>query len=255
MDRPEIRFGRPNRCSRSLRRLAATVLAGLAVATVAQAEGEVKKPAAAGELPLVFESSFDRTGLEGWTFTDPKAWALATRGQPARRVLELNAASKYEPAVRSPFNIALSKATDVGDFVMDVDVQSTGRDYGHRDLCLFFGYQDPSHFYYVHLGKEADPHANSIFLVDGKPRISIAEARTGGTPWTDGWHKVRIVRKTADGLIQVYFDQMDEPAMTAHDKTFLHGLVGVGSFDDTGRFDAIRVWGASTSGDPSPAKP
>ena len=27
------------------------------------------------------------------------------------------------------------------------------------------------------------------------------------------------------------------------DKTFLWGKVGFGSFDDTGRFDAVRVWG------------
>jgi hypothetical protein len=67
---------------------------------------------------------------------------------------------------------------DLTDFVMDVDLRSTGRDYGHRDLCLFFGYQDPSHFYYVHLGKQADAAANSIFRVDGRPRVSIAEKRT-----------------------------------------------------------------------------
>src|SRR5207342_556777 len=97
---------------------------------------------------------------------------------------------------------------------------------GHRDLCLFFGHQDASHFYYAHLGKEADPHANSIFLVDGKPRVSIAESRTKGTPWTVGWHHVRLVRKVEDGRIEVFFDDMATPAMVAHDKTFAHGRVG-----------------------------
>ena len=67
-------------------------------------------------------------------------------------------------------------------FVLDVKVRSTTRDYGHRDLCLFFGHQDPSHFYYVHLGKQADEHANSIFIVNGKPRVSIAESRTRARP-------------------------------------------------------------------------
>ena len=44
--------------------------------------------------------------------------------------------------VRSPLNIALVRGHDLADFVMDVAVRSTGRDYGHRDLCLFFDYQD-----------------------------------------------------------------------------------------------------------------
>ena len=70
-----------------------------------------------------------------------------------------------------------------------------------------------------HLGKQAGPHANSICLVDGKPRVSIAETRTEGTPWTDRWHHVRVVRTVKDGLIRVYFDDMDKPAMTAHATT------------------------------------
>ena len=59
------------------------------------------------------------------------------------------------------------------------------------------------------------------------PRVSIAETRTKGTPWTDGWHHVRLVRNVKDGLIQVFFDDMNQPAMTAHDRTFDHGRIGV----------------------------
>jgi hypothetical protein len=201
------------------------------------------KPEVAGNLPLALKADFDDGDREAWTFTDPAAWRIATLEPPARGVLELKGASRYEPPVRSPLNIALARNADVRDFVLDVDVRSTGRDYGHRDLCIFFGYQDPSHFYYVHLAKEADPHANSIFRVNGEPRLSIAEDRTQGTTWTDGWHHVRIVRKVGDGLIRVFFDDMATPVMTAHDQTFDHGQVGLGSFDDTGQFDALRVWG------------
>jgi hypothetical protein len=31
--------------------------------------------------------------------------------------------------------------------------------------------------------------------------------------------------------------------VTAVDKTLGHGLVGIGSFDDTGSFDDIKLWG------------
>jgi hypothetical protein len=39
----------------------------------------------------------------------------------------------------------------------------------------------------------------------------------------------------------VFFDNMDEPIMTAEDRRFERGTVGFGSFDDTGRFDDVRL--------------
>jgi hypothetical protein len=203
----------------------------------------VANPAAQGELPLLLHDEFERAEPTGLRFTDPAAWRISPVDSGKNRVLEQFQASKYEPAVRSPLNIALYRELDVADFILDVKLRSTTRDYGHRDLCLFFGHQDHSHFYYVHLGKQADEHANSIFVVNGKPRVSIAESRTAGTPWTDGWHHVRIVRSIKDGLIQVFFDDMTHPAMTAHDRTFNHGKLGIGSFDDTGMFDDVEVRG------------
>ena len=211
--------------------------------TAVASQGGDGRPEVAGDLPLVYESRFNEEGLAGWTFTDPDAWRVATEGGEA--VLEQHSRSEYEPKVRSPYNIALLPDLDLADFVLDLKVRSTTRDYGHRDLCFFFGHQDPSHFYYVHLGKEADPHAHSIFLVDDEPRVSIAKQRTDGTPWTDDWHHVRIVRKVDSGLIEVYFDDMGTPVMSSTDTTFSHGSIGVGSFDDTGQFDDIRVWGRS----------
>ncbi len=199
------------------------------------------RPEVAGDLPLAFRDDFERDEVGPWEFTDPAAWAV--KNVDGNRVLDQHKASKYTPKVRSPFNMALVKGLDVSDFVLDLKVRSTGRDYGHRDLCLFFGHQDPSHFYYVHLGKEADPHAHSVFLVNDAPRVSIAEERTKGTPWTDGWHHVRVVRKVDEGSILVFFDDMSKPIMSARDKTFAHGRVGVGSFDDTGHFDVLQVWG------------
>lgn len=193
--------------------------------------------------PVVLREDFERDAPGGWDFTDRAAWRIA-RAQPAgNRVLELFQASKYEPPVRSPLNIALAKNVDLTDFVLDVKVRSTTRDYGHRDLCIIFGHQDASHFYYVHLAKQADEHANSVFLVNGEPRVSIAESRTQGTAWTDGWHHVRVLRRVKDGLIQVFFDDMEHPVMTAHDSHFKHGRIGLGSFDDTGMFDDLTVRG------------
>lgn len=203
------------------------------------AETGSPEPAAPAK-PIVFQDDFE-SGLARWDMTDPKAWKVETVEEG--HALALTASSEYEPAVRSPKSIAWAKDFSVGDFELEIKLKQTGREYGHRDLCLFFGKQDASHFYYVHLASVADDHANSIFLVNGAPRVSIAKERTDGTKWTNGWHTVRLKRDTTSGRIEVYFDDMETPVMIAEDKTFGPGAIGLGSFDDVGQFDDLKVWG------------
>src|SRR5262245_13792838 len=183
------------------------------------------------ELPLLLREDFGK-GADRWEPTDAAAWkVIDTKTGKAYNQFQQ---SKFQPPHRSPLNFALLKDVNVGDFVLEAKVQSTARDYGHRDMCLFFGYQGPAHFYYVHLGQKTDDHANQIFIVNDAPRTKISTKTTEGTKWDDGWHDVKIVRRVADGTIEVYFDDMKTPVMTAKDKTFAWGRIGVGSFDDTG---------------------
>jgi hypothetical protein len=195
------------------------------------------------ELPILFRDDFEK-GTDRWEPTDPEGWKVTDAGAEAGKVFsQFKKASAYKPPHRSPFHIALVKDLVVGDFVLDAKCQSTVKDYGHRDLCLFFGYQDRGHFYYAHLGKKADDHANQVFIVNGADRKKISTKSTPGTNWTDGWHRVRVVRSVEDGKIEIYFDDMKTPAMTATDRTFAWGRVGVGSFDDTGNWDDVVVRG------------
>jgi hypothetical protein len=193
------------------------------------------------KMPLLFEADFEDGRLGEWQATDSFAWRI----EPGHdgKVLALYQQSEYEPRVRSPFNINLVRNFVVGSFVLEVKMRSTTKDYGHRDMCLFFGHQDPSNFYYVHIANQSDANANSIFIVDAEPRVSIAKTRTEGTKWDDNWHTVRLVRDAEEGTIEVFFDNGPEPIMTAVNKRFEWGRVGVGSFDDTGQFDDVKLWG------------
>ncbi len=194
----------------------------------------------AAELPLVFSENFEK-GAERWKPTDPKSWAITKT--PEGQVYSLTKDSDYKPVHRSPVNIALLEDVTVSDFVLDVKLQSTVKDYDHRSLVLVFGYQDPSHFYYVHFGKKTDDHANQVFIVNDAPRVKISTKTTPGTPWDDAWHKVRITRDVESGKTAVYFDDMNEPVMTAEDKTFAWGRIGIGAFDDLGNFDDVELRG------------
>ena len=228
--------------------IALFVVAGLAAAE----SGSVlagDKPAPAETLlgmKRVFHDDFESGDVARWEPTDKSAWKVTKQGDNSV-FTEFKKKSDFEPAFRSPYNRALVKDLNVSDFVLDVKLQSTVEDYGHRDLCLFFGYQDDAHLYYVHLGKKMDPHANNIFIVNNKPRLSISKKTTPGTNWDDGWHHVRVVRNVGQGSIDVYFDDMETPDMQAVDKTFTWGRVGVGSFDDTGNFDDVCVYGTTVS--------
>lgn len=196
------------------------------------------------------EEGFDE-GLDGWQTSDPdsaaEVWRIDEReGDPFLRV---TGKSEYEPPYRSPHSIALLRDMVVGDFELTVRVQNTNPNAGpHRDLCIFWGYQDPAHFYYVHLGAKADPHACQIFVVDGAPRKMITVDKAEGTPWTDGWHEVKVKRSVADGTVEVYFDDMTRPLMTAKDDRFAGGQVGLGTFDDHGNFDNFVLRGRTEKG-------
>jgi len=190
--------------------------------------------------PLVFKDDFT-AGSKHWQPTDAAAWKIVE--QDGSNVYSLHQQSKYEPPFRSPHNISLVKNQSVGNFDLQTRVITTTRDYGHRSMCLFFGYQDPSHFYYVHLGQETDDRANQIFIVNGAARIKISTKTTPGTPWDDQWHNVRILRDAETGSIEIYWDDMKTPIMTAQDKTFTWGSVGLGSFDDTGNWDDFHLYG------------
>ncbi len=192
---------------------------------------------------LVYVQNFDHPqDIFDFEMTDPTAWRIDKQNE--NNALELFGASEYRSRVRSPFNIALLKDIMLGDFILEASLAQSGREYGHRDLCLFFGFQDPTNFYYVHIASVADNNANNVFIVNDEPRKNIASSTTTGTDWgaTNSWHKVRVERKINEGSIKIYFDDMTKPIMEATDLHFLSGRVGFGSFDDTGRFDNIKIW-------------
>jgi hypothetical protein len=197
---------------------------------------------------LVYAQDFESPqAIRDFEMTDENAWKIA--GGKTGNKIELFGKSNYKSRVRSPFNIALIKDVVVGDFVMEVNLSQTGKEYGHRDLCLFFGVNNSTNFYYVHIASVADDHANNIFLVNDEPRTKIATKTTEGTDWgeTNSWHKVRIERVVETGSIKIYFDDMTKPIMEALDTHFADGKIGIGSFDDTGQFDNIKVWSPKIS--------
>ncbi|MEN9554978.1 MAG: Isoaspartyl peptidase precursor [Planctomycetota bacterium] len=192
-------------------------------------------------MTLIYQHDFQDGQAERYQPTDVSAWKLQAEGDNQFLALTKKN-SNFSPPFRSPLNRTLIKDLEVSSFVMDIRFQSTIADYPHRSLCLFFGFQDDAHLYYVHFGKRTDDHANQVFIVNGAPRVKISTKTTAGTPWTDEWHRARIVRDVGSGEITVYFDDLKTPIMTAVDRTFVKGRLGFGSFDDIGNFDDVKIY-------------
>lgn len=213
----------------------------------ASAEAKAERPAHVPDAyRLVYEQTFDKKATLGdFVFTDPKAWRHGSDAE-GNGYLELHGKSQYKPKHRSPYNIALIRLGTVGSFVLDVDLKQTSREYGHRDMCVFFGFNDPEHYYYTHMATKGDQNAHQVFIVNDAPRTPVTKTRTKGVDWgKDVWIHVRVVRDAGKGTVEVYFDDMDKPVQTASDKAFQSGYLGFGSFDDVGRVDNIRLWAKS----------
>lgn len=210
--------------------------------STAAAEPESKLP---DGYSLIFSEDFDsEVSLANFEFSDPKAWRWSKQGK-ASGALELFQQSKYETKFRSPFNIALVATKRCGDFVLEADMKQSGKEYGHRDMCVYFNFQSPTRFYYTHLATTPDANAHNIFVVNEAARKSFAPIAQKGIDWGSDWQHIRVERRGES--IRVFYQDMDKPVLEAKHSDFNEGHVGVGSFDDTGFIDNLRVWSASAT--------
>jgi hypothetical protein len=175
-------------------------------------------------------------GLSAWQMPFPQDWELRREGSFS--YLHMN--RPREPGVpRRPLQFALLKNVDAASFTLDVLVRRA-----QGSMMVVFDYVDTLHFYYVHLSMDPgvqQPVHNGIFLVDAAPRRRLAGVEATPALPDLAWHDVRIVRNAPSGSIQVFLDKEATPRFQTMDRTFTHGQVGLGSFDETGDFARFRL--------------
>jgi len=217
----------------------------LAMAALAAAVGFLPtrcKPNDIGR-SLLAECDFENGSAEGWRPSDPAHWRVVNDG--GSKVYELTAPG--EPGqVRAPTSWSVWDGRDITSFEFTGRVRCDADPAtAVRDMCVFFHFQDPTHFYYVHFAASSDGVHNIVGLVDGADRVKINTEPAGASVFrlTDReWHAFKVVCHAETGEIRAYLDDMTKPILTARDRTLDHGLVGVGSFDDSGAFDDLKLW-------------
>jgi hypothetical protein len=200
----------------------------------------------AAKWPLLSEWNFEGGSAEGWRPNNPSHWRVVAK--EGTMVYE-QAAPGEQGKIRAPTSWSVWTGHDVTSFEFTGRMQCyTDPAVPGRDMCVFFHFQDPAHFYYVHFSAESADVHNIIGLVNGADRvkINVEPAGTSAARMTDrAWHEFKVTYEARSGEIRAYLDDMTRPVLTARDRTLSHGLVGVGSFDDTGCFDDLRLRGLS----------
>lgn len=179
-----------------------------------------------------------------WKFADASAWKW--QANDLGKELILLKQNDYKPTFRSPVNLAWFEEREWSSFSLTLECQLSSFTEGNNDLCIAFAGTTPDQFYYIHLGEKADQAHHQIHIVQKADRKPITTYRNEGTSWKkDTWHKVKVIRNASSGDIAVWFDDLPQPILTAQDKTFEWGKIGLGSFDDEGRFRNIRLRGTT----------
>jgi len=190
---------------------------------------------------LVFEDDFEDGRADGWMPREGNAWLVAEdQGDLAYSLTKPGEQGR----VRACGAYSLIEDHEVADFALVASGRClTDPATKGRDLCIVFGYQDPEHFYYAHFSAISDALHNAIMKVDGKDREPITIESEGPARLDDlEYHLLKVERNATTGDVRIYIDDMDAPILTARDTTFRRGLVGVGTFDDTGYFDDVMLF-------------
>jgi hypothetical protein len=196
--------------------------------------------AAAATLRADDEATRPLNERDGWSFGDRNAWEWRGEGEGTELVLKQK--SDFKPAVRSPFNLAWFDGGEWESFTLELEVRLDLFNEGNNDVCIAFGKESDTRFYYAHLGENADQVHLQIHLVDDADRKAITLKGAKSLPWEPGkWHKVKLRRYFEMGTIQVWFD--GGLVLTAEDKTLGKGKAGLGSFDDLGSFRKVEITG------------
>jgi hypothetical protein len=192
--------------------------------------------------------------LTGYDFEDGRTEGLLPKVAESWQVVEEDGSMVYRllipgefGEIRAPSAWSVLQEYPVGSFVFSGRLKChTEPEVLARDMLVLFHYQDPTHFYYVHFSASSDGLHNIIGLVNGADRIKINREPAGESVFrlTDSeWHDFKVTFDSETGEIQAFLDDMTAPIITASDSTLPHGLVGIGSFDDTGSFDDLMLAG------------
>jgi hypothetical protein len=188
---------------------------------------------------LIFDyalfSSVDRYlgNRANWTELTPTRWSLSY-DTDVRYSIRSTDYSNLSGSRLGEY--ALVNDRTYGDFHVSAEAKSTD-DFAVNeaaDYDVVFGYQDANNYYYMMFNHAVD--LTELFKVVDGQRQTIASY--AGRAFVDNdYHTIEVVRTGTQIQVSIGGTQI----LSANDATFGAGLIGLGSFNDSVRFDDVTI--------------
>ncbi len=162
---------------------------------------------------LVYQQDFDDfRSVSDFVFSEPDSWSL--RNSEGNAFLDF---CESKMARSGPENIALLVWRRFEDYIMEFDVMLPDRKNNEGKFCLIHNFLEP----------DISNHS----LLAGK------DIRVKGE-----WVKVKLIRNTSEGLVEVYVGDSQEPVIIESEKANEKGWIGFASLSGSLRIDNIKIW-------------
>jgi len=188
----------------------------------------------------VYSQSFSKEkSIKAFDFSNESKWLISNNGKSGKALKCLGAGS-YQCSHGGPAIVAVLKAYELSDFVLEMDVMQNGKDYSLLDFCIFFDIKDTAHYCYAQLASKADKKTHNIFMVDGEKPKRMGASLEDGIVWgMKQWQYVRMEHVASSKTVKVYFN--DKLVFELSSDRFLSGHIGFGSTNSAIKIDNFKL--------------
>lgn len=182
--------------------------------------------------------SLEALGL-AWSVPFRDDWRVAN--DDGVETLHLTVARPKADSPRKPIQYALAQTGPLSRFTIECEVR---RLQPKGSLIIVYAWKDASHFNYIHLSDDTaaqQPVHNGIFHVYGGDRVRISSEEGPCSLPTADWHRVKVAYDAGSHLVETWVDEKPIAALRGVDFSLGAGLVGLGSFFNTGSFRKLKL--------------
>lgn len=190
--------------------------------------------------PVVSDGMSEKS-LAFYSFTHADRWLLTENGKSGKD-LKFKGGSLPVADQRQPQELMLIPSTDnTGSFAMAFDFFQKGRDFSLRDVCVIFGYQNDSTYFYAQAASEMSRYSHNIFKLANGQTHKIGKNLTPAVIWNyEKWHHIVVIRDIDSHSIQLFIDNTPILQSDADEATL--GQIGIGTYGSEFKIDNLEVW-------------
>lgn len=194
---------------------------------------------------VAFFDGFKEKSLANYEFTNSANWVITKNGESGKDI-KCAFGIGTQANDHFPLEIALIKDINLGDFIVEFDYLQKNRNFSIRDICILFGYQDSTHYYFAQASSDAGKYSHNVFKVDEDRPVAIGENLNEGVVWNyQKWHHIVLIRNTASSKVELYID--DELILKSNKSNGGEGRIGFGTFGSGFKVDNLKIWTPETS--------